>query len=88
MPPTVGFYGSFQTLFSLCGKADADHQVLHDTLIFCNGIIKKLYMFKDVTIKGELYFSEFRQNFKTDSLVCSLKDTSDGKFDFKIDGVM
>lgn len=45
-------------------------------------------MFKDVTIKGELYFSEFRQNFKTDSLVCSLKDTSDGKFDFKIDGVM
>ncbi len=44
-------------------------------------------MFKDVTIKGKLYSSEFRQHFKTDSSVCSLKETSDGNLDFKIDGV-
>ena len=39
-------------------------------------------MFKDDTIKGELYSSEFRQHFKTDGAVCSLKETSD-----VIDGV-
>ena len=44
-------------------------------------------MFKDVTIKGKLYSSEFRQLFKTDGSVCSLKETSDGTFDLKIDGV-
>ena len=44
-------------------------------------------MFKDVTIKGELYSTEFRQHFKTDGSVCSLIETSDGKFDLKIDGV-
>ncbi len=60
---------------------------LRDTLNFSDGLIKKLCMFKEVTIKGELYSSEFRQHFKTDSSVCSLKETSDGKFDFKIDGV-
>lgn len=60
---------------------------LRDTLNFGDGLIKKLCMFKDVTIKGELYPSEFRQHSKTDSSVCSLKETSDGKFDLKIDGV-
>lgn len=60
---------------------------LRDTLNFGDGLIKKLCMFKDVTIKGELYPSEFRQLFKTDSSICSLKETSDGKFDLKIDGV-
>ena len=44
-------------------------------------------MFKDVTIKGKLYSSEFRQLFKTDGSVCSLKENTDGKFDFNIDGV-
>ena len=44
-------------------------------------------MFKDDIIKGELYSTEFRQHFKTDGSVCSLKETSDGKFDLKIDGV-
>lgn len=44
-------------------------------------------MFKDVTIKGELYSSEFQQHYKTDSSVYSLKETSDGKFDLKIDSV-
>lgn len=60
---------------------------LRDTLNFCDGLIKKLCMFKDVTIKGKLYSSEFRQLFKTDGSICSLKETSDGKFDLKIDGV-
>ena len=60
---------------------------LRDTLIFGDGLIKKLCMFKDVTIKGELYSTEFRQHFKTDGSVCSLIETSDGKFDLKIDGV-
>lgn len=60
---------------------------LHDTLNFGDGLIKKLCMFKEVSIKGELYSSEFRQHFKTDSSVCSFKETSDGNFDFKIDGI-
>ena len=60
---------------------------LRDTLNFSDGLIKKLCMFKDVTIKGKLYSSEFQQLFKTDGSICSLKETSDGKFDLKIDGV-
>ena len=60
---------------------------LRDTLNFSDGLIKKLCMFKEVTIKGELYSSEFRQHFKTDGSVCSLIETSDGKLDLKIDGV-
>ena len=60
---------------------------LRDTLNFGDGLIKKLCMFKEVTIKGELYSSEFRQHFKTDGSVCSLKETPDGKFDFKIDSI-
>ena len=60
---------------------------LRETLNFSDGLIKKLCMFKDVTIKGKLYSSEFQQLFKTDGSVCSLKETSDGKFDLKIDGI-
>lgn len=60
---------------------------LRATLNFGDGIIKKLCMLKDVTIKGELYSSEFRQYFKIDGSICSLKETSDGKFDLKIEGV-
>ncbi len=60
---------------------------LRDTLNFGDGLIKKLCIFKDVTIKGELYSTEFRQHFKTDGSVCSLIETSDGKFDLTIDGV-
>ncbi len=60
---------------------------MRDTLDFSDGLIKKLCMFKDVTIKGKLYSAEFRQLFKTDSSIYSLKETSDGKFDLKIDGV-
>lgn len=54
---------------------------LHDTLNFGDGLIKKLCMFKDVTS------TVFRQHFKTDGSVCSLKETSDGKFNLKIDCV-
>lgn len=49
-----------------------------DTLNFGDGLIKKLCMFKEVIIKGELYSSEFRQHYKIDSSVCSLKEISDG----------
>ena len=69
---------------SRCRKADVDHQFLRDTLNFGDGLIKKLFMFNDVTIKVELYYTEFRQHFKTDGLI---KETSDGKFDLKIDGI-
>lgn len=51
---------------------------LYDTLNFGDGLIKKLCMFKEVIIKGELYSSEFRQHYKIDSSVCSLKEISDG----------
>ena len=60
---------------------------LRDTLNFSDELIKRLCMFKDDTIKGELSSTEFRQHFKTDGSVCSLKETSDGKFDLKIDSV-
>lgn len=46
---------------------------LRDTLNFSDGVIKKLCMFKDVTIKGELYSSEFQQLFKANSSVVHLK---------------
>lgn len=60
---------------------------LRDTLDFSDGLIKKLCMFKDVTIKGKLYSSEFRQFFKIYGSVCLLKEISDGKFGSKIHGV-
>lgn len=45
-------------------------------------------MFKVVTIKGEFYSTEFRHHFKTAGSVCSLKETLDCRFDFKIDDVL
>ncbi len=54
---------------------------------FGDALIRKLCTFKDVSIKGELYSREFNQRFKTDGAVCSLKQDTEGKFDFKIDGV-
>ena len=60
---------------------------LRDTLNFGDALIRKLCTFKDVSIKGELYSREFNQRFKTDGAVCSLKQDTEGKFDFKIDGV-
>ena len=60
---------------------------LRDTLNFGNAVIRKLCTFKDVSIKGELYSREFNQYFRTDGAVCSIKQDTEGKFDFKIDGV-
>ncbi len=60
---------------------------LRDTLNFGDGLIRKLCAFKDVSIKGDLYSPEFRQHFKADGTVCSLKQDAEGTFDFKIDGV-
>lgn len=60
---------------------------LRDTLNFGDAVIRKLCTFKDVSIKGELCSREFNQHFKADGAVCSLKQDTEGKFDFKIDGV-
>ena len=60
---------------------------LRDILNFGDGLIRKLCAFKDVSIKGDLYSLEFRQLFKADGAVCSLKQDMEGNFDFKIDGV-
>ena len=60
---------------------------LRDTLNLGDAIIRKLCTFKDVSIKGELYSREFKQHFRADGAVCSLKQDTEGKFDFKIDGV-
>lgn len=60
---------------------------LRDTLNFGDAVIRKLCMFKDVSIKGELYSHEFNQHFKADKTVCSLKEDKEGKFELNIDGV-
>lgn len=60
---------------------------LRDTLNFGDAVIRKLCTFKDVSIKGELYSREFNQHFKADGAVCSLKQDTEGRFEFKIDDV-
>lgn len=60
---------------------------LRDTLHFGDAVIRKLCTFKDISIKGELYSREFNQHFKADGAICSLKQNTEGKFDFNIDGV-
>ena len=60
---------------------------LRDTLNFSDGLIKKPCMFKDVTIKGELYSREFNQHFRADKTICSLKEDKEGNFNLNIDGV-
>ena len=60
---------------------------LRETLNFGDAVIRKLCTFKNVSIKGELYSREFNQHFKTDGVVCSLKQNTEGKFDLNIDGV-
>lgn len=37
--------------------------------------------------ESKLYSREFNQHFKADGVVCSLKQNTEGKFDFWIDGV-
>lgn len=60
---------------------------LRDTLNFGDAVIRKLCIFKDTTIKGELYSREFNQHFKADGAVCSLKQGTEGNFELNIDGV-
>lgn len=60
---------------------------LRDTLHFGDAVIRKLCMFKDVSITGELYSREFNQSFEAKRAICSIKEDENGKFDFKIDGV-
>ena len=60
---------------------------LRDALNFGDAVIRKLCTFKDVSIKGELYSCEFKQHFKADKTICSLKENKEGKFNLYIDGV-
>lgn len=60
---------------------------LRDTLNFGDAVIRKLCTFKEVSIKGELYFREFNQYFKANKTVYSLKKDKEGKFKLNIDGV-
>lgn len=58
---------------------------LRDTLNFSDSVIKKLCTFKNVSINGELSSREFSQHFKADDAVCSLKQNTEGIFNFWID---
>ena len=60
---------------------------LRKRLDFDDGIIRRLYTFKDVAVRGRLYFSEFNQSFETKRSACCIKEGENGKFDFKIDGI-
>ena len=60
---------------------------LRERLGFNDGIIQRLCAFKDVSITGKLYSSEFNQSFEAKRSVCSIKEDENGKFDFTIDGV-
>lgn len=60
---------------------------LRETMHFGDAVIRKLCTFKDVSIRGELYSREFNQHFKADGAVCSLKQDTESKFEFNIDGV-
>ena len=60
---------------------------LRDRLRFKDSIIRKLCEFKNVTVSGSFYSSEFNQNFEAKHSVCSIKQNESGSYDFKIDGV-
>lgn len=60
---------------------------LRDRLGFNDGIIRRLCEFKNVTVSGSFYSSEFNQNFEAKHSVCSIKQNESGSYDFKIDGV-
>lgn len=60
---------------------------LRDTLNFGDAVIRILCIFKDVSIKGELYSRGFNQHFRADKTICSLKEDKDGNFNLNIDGV-
>ena len=60
---------------------------LRERLGFDDGIIRRLCKFKDVSVQGKLYSSEFSRSFETRHSVCAIKEDENGRFDFKIDGV-
>ena len=60
---------------------------LRDRLRFKDSTIRKLCEFKNVTVSGSFYSSEFNQNFEAKHSVCSIKQNESGSYDFKIDGV-
>ncbi len=60
---------------------------LRDRLRFKDSTIRKLCEFKNVTVSGSFYSSEFNQNFEAKHSVCSIKQDESGNYDFKIDGV-
>lgn len=60
---------------------------LRDRLRFKDSTIRKLCEFKNVTVSGNFYSSEFNQNFEAKHTVCSIKQEENGGYDFKIDGV-
>lgn len=60
---------------------------LRETPHIGDAVIRRLCTFKDVSIRGELYFREFNQHFKADKTVCSLKEDKGGDFELNIDGV-
>ncbi len=60
---------------------------LRDRLRFKDSTIRKLCEFKNVTVSGSFYSSEFNQNFEAKHSVCSIKQDENGGYDFKIDGV-
>ena len=60
---------------------------LRDRLRFKDSTIRKLCEFKNVTVSGSFYSSEFNQNFEAKHSVCSIKQNESGSYDFKIGGV-
>ena len=52
-----------------------------------DNLIKLLYTFKEIPVKGELYSTIFNQSFSANGAVCSLKEDKGGRFDLRIDGV-
>lgn len=60
---------------------------LRDRLRFKDSTIRKLCKFKNVTVSGSFYSSEFNRTFETKHSVYSIKQEENGNYDFKIDGV-
>ncbi len=60
---------------------------LRERLRFKDSTIRKLCEFKNVTVSGSFYSSEFNQNFEAKHSVCSIKQEENGGYDFKIDCV-
>ncbi len=60
---------------------------LRERLRFKDSTTRKLCEFKNVTVSGSFYSSEFNQNLEAQHSVCSIKQDESGGYDSKIDGV-